>query len=140
MKRLFGALIGALIGLTLSVGAEADARPMRPEDKPRIGIVHKDGRVEEQTKKKVAPKPEAKSAPSGYSDPGDSRIEEHGGTVKVAKEHLPGYPFVYAAYCFIWVGLFFYLWTLRRRQHRVSEEIARLKSRLDDADKSGQEA
>ena len=51
-------------------------------------------------------------------DPSDSEF----------KEELPGWPFLYSAYAIIWIGLFWYLISLGRRQRRVDAQIAELRA------------
>ena len=44
-------------------------------------------------------------------------------------EQIPAMPLLGAAYGFIWVGVFGYVWSLGRRLQRVETEIAELESR-----------
>jgi CcmD family protein len=44
-------------------------------------------------------------------------------------EQIPAMPLLGAAYGFIWVGVFGYVWMLGRRLQRVETEIAQLESR-----------
>ena len=44
-------------------------------------------------------------------------------------EQIPAMPLLGAAYGFIWVGVFGYVWSLSRRLQKVETEIAELESR-----------
>jgi CcmD family protein len=44
-------------------------------------------------------------------------------------EQIPAMPLLGAAYGFIWVGVFGYVWSLGRRLQRVETEIAALEQR-----------
>jgi len=44
-------------------------------------------------------------------------------------EQIPAMPLLGAAYGFIWVGVFGYVWSLSRRLQKVEAEIAELESR-----------
>jgi len=44
------------------------------------------------------------------------------------REELPAFPFLYAAYGIIWLGLFLYLISLGRRQRCVDAQIAELRA------------
>ena len=44
-------------------------------------------------------------------------------------EQIPAMPLLGAAYGFIWIGVFGYVWSLGRRLQRVETEIAELESR-----------
>jgi CcmD family protein len=44
-------------------------------------------------------------------------------------EQIPAMPLLGAAYGFIWVGVFGYVWSLARRLQKVEAEIADLESR-----------
>ena len=44
-------------------------------------------------------------------------------------EQIPAMPLIGAAYGFIWVGVFGYVWSLGRRLQRVEAEITELESR-----------
>ena len=44
-------------------------------------------------------------------------------------EQIPAMPLLGAAYGFIWVGVFGYVWSLSRRLQKVEGEIAALESR-----------
>lgn len=44
-------------------------------------------------------------------------------------EQIPAMPLLGAAYGFIWVGVFAYVWSLGRRLQQVETEIAELESR-----------
>lgn len=44
-------------------------------------------------------------------------------------EQIPAMPLIGAAYGFIWIGVFAYVWSIGRRLQRVETEIAELESR-----------
>jgi CcmD family protein len=44
-------------------------------------------------------------------------------------EQIPAMPLLGAAYGFIWVGMFGYIWSLARRLQKVEAEVAELESR-----------
>ena len=44
-------------------------------------------------------------------------------------EQIPAMPLLGAAYGFIWVGVFGYVWSLSKRLQKVEAEIAELESR-----------
>lgn len=44
-------------------------------------------------------------------------------------EQIPAMPLLGAAYGFIWIGVFAYVWSIGRRLQRVETEIAELESR-----------
>jgi CcmD family protein len=44
-------------------------------------------------------------------------------------EQIPAMPLLGAAYGFIWIGVFGYVWSLGRRLQRVETEIAQLEAR-----------
>ena len=44
-------------------------------------------------------------------------------------EQIPAMPLLGAAYGFIWVGVFGYVWSLSKRLQKVEAEIAQLESR-----------
>ena len=44
-------------------------------------------------------------------------------------EQIPAMPLLGAAYGFIWVGVFGYVWSLSRRLQKVEAEIAELEAR-----------
>ena len=44
-------------------------------------------------------------------------------------EQIPAMPLLGAAYGFIWIGVFGYVWSLSRRLQKVEAEIAELESR-----------
>jgi len=44
-------------------------------------------------------------------------------------EQIPAMPLIGAAYGFIWIGVFGYVWSLGRRLQRVESEITELESR-----------
>lgn len=44
-------------------------------------------------------------------------------------EQIPAMPLLGAAYGFIWIGVFGYVWSLSRRLQKVEAEIAALESR-----------
>ena len=44
-------------------------------------------------------------------------------------EQIPAMPLLGAAYGFIWIGVFGYVWSLSRRLQKVETEIAELESR-----------
>ena len=44
-------------------------------------------------------------------------------------EQIPAMPLLGAAYGFIWVGVFGYVWSLSKRLQKVETEIAELESR-----------
>ena len=46
-------------------------------------------------------------------------------------DQLPAAPLLIAAYAFVWVALFVYLWTLGRRIRRADDELAALRGRLE---------
>jgi CcmD family protein len=46
-----------------------------------------------------------------------------------AGEQIPAMPLLGAAYGFIWVGVFGYVWSLSKRLQKVEAEIAELESR-----------
>jgi CcmD family protein len=64
--------------------------------------------------KEGQPKPPADFVPVENAPPG---------------EQIPAMPLLGAAYGFIWVGLFGYIWSLARRLQKVEAEVAELESR-----------
>lgn len=50
------------------------------------------------------------------------------------KENLPGWPFLYGAYSFIWAILMGYVVFLWMRQRQLNEQIARIDRRLGEVD------
>ena len=47
------------------------------------------------------------------------------------QDQLPAAPLLIAAYAFVWVALFIYLWSIWRRLQRVEQELAMLESRRE---------
>jgi CcmD family protein len=43
-------------------------------------------------------------------------------------------PFLFAAFAVTWLGIFLYLWTLQRRVHRLTDELAALDRRTPGAE------
>jgi CcmD family protein len=50
---------------------------------------------------------------------------------EVPTEVLPGTPFVFIAYAFVWVALLGYLFGLWRKLNRVERELAQVTSRVE---------
>jgi CcmD family protein len=69
--------------------------------------------------------------PSGQAPPGQSEyvpIDQ-----LPPQDQLPAAPLLIAAYAFVWVGVFGYLWSLMRRLKTVQAEIEHLEHRLPNA-------
>ncbi len=48
------------------------------------------------------------------------------------RDDVPGEPYLVAAYVVVWLILFGYIFSLRRTQNRLREEVASLEASLDD--------
>lgn len=55
---------------------------------------------------------------------------------EIPKEDLPGWPFLYGAYSFIWFFIFAYIVFLWRRQAALTARIAQVDRRLDQIDQA----
>jgi CcmD family protein len=74
-----------------------------------------------------AAQPPAGQTPTGQAPAGQSEY------VAVDKlppvEQLPAAPLLIAAYAFVWLAVFFYVWTVWRRMNKVEDEIRTFRSR-----------
>ena len=74
----------------------------------------------------------ALQAPSGQTPPGQAPPGQ-GEFLPVDQlppsEQLPAAPLLITAYAFVWIAVFFYVWTVWRRLNRVEAEMRQLEQR-----------
>lgn len=79
-----------------------------------------------------APDKAAETTPAAQDDKAPTMGFKAGG--EVPKENLPGWPFLYGAYFFLWIIPLAYLFVMWRRQAALDAQLASLDKRLDALD------
>jgi CcmD family protein len=74
-----------------------------------------------------AAQPPAGQTPTGQAPAGQSEYVAVDQLPPV--EQLPAAPLLIAAYAFVWLAVFFYVWTVWRRVNKVEDEIRTFRSR-----------
>jgi CcmD family protein len=75
--------------------------------------------------------PPAGQPPTGQTPPGQAPAgqSEYVAVDELPPvEQLPAAPLLIAAYAFVWLAVFFYVWTIWRRLNKVEAEIGQFKS------------
>jgi CcmD family protein len=72
----------------------------------------------------------AQDAQEGGKAPAEDRAQSFQAVSGAVKEDVPGGPLLIAAYAFVWLAVFGYVWRLSRLHGRIDENLTRLDAAL----------